>query len=136
MGTRALTIFVSEYTGNDLCVMYRQAGGYPECHGKELAEFLSGIKMVNGISNYDDRIANGMGCLAAQTVAHFKDGVGSIYLKESGTRDVGEDYTYFITCKEGGETHVKISSYNEVLFDGAASDLAEKIKADYFAATE
>lgn len=74
MGTRSLTHF--EHNGEILCTVYRQMDGYPEGHGKDLAEFLSGYKIVNGINMEDDRVcpklANGMGCLAAQVIAHFK----------------------------------------------------------------
>jgi hypothetical protein len=49
--------------------------GYPDGHGQELADFLDGFKIVNGISTEDrdfPKVANGMGCLAAQVIAHFK----------------------------------------------------------------
>ncbi|WP_196300473.1 hypothetical protein, partial [Streptococcus pneumoniae] len=77
--------------------MYRQFDGYPSGHGKELAEFLTGIKMVNGISRDDEkqRIANGAGCLAAQIVEHFKreNGAGGIYLMPFDV-DAGQEYIY------------------------------------------
>ncbi len=47
MGTRALT-FV--YDGDKPIVnLYRQYDGYPTGHGAELAQFLDGFKIVNGI---------------------------------------------------------------------------------------
>ena len=71
MGTRSLT-FV--YDGKEPMInMYRQYDGYPSGHGSNLAEFLNSFDaIVNGISVGDNRkIANGMGCLAAQLIAHF-----------------------------------------------------------------
>ena len=68
MGTRSLTIFQEK---EEIAVLYRQFDGYPEGHGRELAEFLSGYKFTKGkIDN--PKTANGMDCLAAQIVAHFK----------------------------------------------------------------
>ena len=80
MGTRSLT-FV--YDGEKPIVnMYRQFDGYPSGHGLELAEFLTSFdEVVNGLPVGDNRrLANGMGCLAAQLVAKFKVGCGGIYL--------------------------------------------------------
>ena len=46
MGTRSLT-FV--YDGKEPMInMYRQYDGYPQGHGKELADFLNSGTMVNG----------------------------------------------------------------------------------------
>lgn len=96
MGTRSLTVFKNDYdwSGEEIVVMYRQYDGYPEGHGMELARFLSKGKMVNGLSSSVPVQFNGMGCLAAQVVAHFKDGAGGFYLYPGGTRDVGEEYIY------------------------------------------
>jgi hypothetical protein len=74
MGTRCLTNFRSG--DKILCTLYRQMDGYPDGHGQELADFLSGFKVVNGINSNDERecpkLANGLGCLAAQVITHFK----------------------------------------------------------------
>ena len=87
MGTRSLTIFQDDEK-KDIAVMYRQMDGYPEGHGKELAEFLSRFVMVNGFNCLEKPVkqANGMECLAAQIVAHFKYGAGGIYLMAAKTR--------------------------------------------------
>ncbi|MBV5340260.1 MAG: hypothetical protein J0665_12005 [Deltaproteobacteria bacterium] len=121
MGTRSLTVFTDE-EGTEIGVMYRQLDGYPEGHGKELAEMLSGIRMVNGLPiRNPGKVANGMGCLAAQIVAHFKDGAGGIYLFPAGSRNCGEDYTYLVT----GDTNVpeiEIHDRSKMLYKGKASD--------------
>jgi hypothetical protein len=86
--------------------MYRQCDGYPSGIGTELYEFLKDIKMVNGISVTKDngKVANGAECLAAQIVAHFKDGPGGIYLHHPSSKDCGQEYEYYITADESGIT--------------------------------
>ena len=103
MGTRSLT-FVYDEEGRKLINMYRQYDGYPSGHGKELAEFLEPIRMVNGFGGDSEHVANGAGCLAAQLVSHFKDGPGGIYLEPTTAVDCGQDYEYHIaTHGEGAE---------------------------------
>lgn len=101
MGTRSLT-FVYDEDGRKIINMYRQYDGYPSGHGKDLAEFLEPITMVNGIGATDNKIANGSGCLAAQLVAHFKDGPGGIYLAPTTEVDCGQDYEYHIATHGEG----------------------------------
>ena len=59
-------------------MLYRQYDGYPEGHGTDLLNFLKGMNLVNGINskNIKLRISNGMDCLAAQIVAHYKQQPG------------------------------------------------------------
>lgn len=141
MGTRSLTVFkeIDEKGSKEICVMYRQFDGYPTGHGIELAEFLAGMKMVNGI-RVDDvgKIANGMGCLTAQVISHFKDGVGSIYIYPADTRNCWEEYVYIITGKENFEPEIECISVhseeyggNKVLFKGTASEFVEWIKINH-----
>lgn len=96
MGTRSLTFVYDEKT--PLICMYRQFDGYPSGHGAELAEFLNSFEAItNGYSfNETRKIANGMGCLAAQLVANFKTEHGGFYLYPTNTRDVGEEYEYHV----------------------------------------
>ncbi len=101
MGTRSLTIFQEE-DGTEIAVLYRQFDGYPTGHGADLKEFLSGFTVVNGYGlGEPERSANGMNCLAAQTIAHFKDGIGGFYLYPAGTRDAGEEYIYIVGYEKG-----------------------------------
>ena len=98
MGTRCLTVINDDDLMEEICVIYRQHDGYPRGHGLELYNFLDKFYIVNGIGLNDERkIANGMSCLAAQLIAHFKEGAGSIYIHQAGTRDIGEAYIYVIT---------------------------------------
>jgi len=104
MGTRAR---INVYEGDKILVsIYRQErwgsmDGYPSGLGEELKAFLSGLKLVNGLSCDDARVANGMGCLAAQVVAHLKDGAGSIYIRDTGPESHGEQYVYNLYDVDG-----------------------------------
>jgi hypothetical protein len=97
MGTRSLT-FVYDDLNKPIINMYRQFDGYPSGHGAELAEFLNSFEAItNGIPLGDTRkLANGMGCLAAQMVAHFKIGAGGFYLYPVNSKDCGQEYEYHI----------------------------------------
>lgn len=116
MGTRSLT-FVYETGGKSAVMcMYRHFDGYPEGHGRELAEFLGGFEaIVHGMQIGDKRkIANGMGCLAAQLVGHFKTEAGGFYLYPTNTKEAGQEYEYHIY-----EDRMKVKDYNgKVIFDG------------------
>ena len=128
MGTRSLT-FV--YDGvNPVVNMYRQYDGYPEGHGAELASFLKQGQLVNGVPlGENGHFFNGVGCLAAQMVASFKDGVGGIYLYPATAIDCGQDYEYHIQVVDKG-FHIRVvnrgmnffgmtqSDTNEVIFEG------------------
>ena len=118
--------------------LYRQYDGYPTGHGAELAEFLDGFKIVNGLgSDTPSRIANGMGCLAAQLVSHFKgDEAGQFYLYSPQTVECGQDYEYHVYTKDK-ELRVRItnrgcnffgltmSDTNESIFDGTVAEFTE-----------
>ena len=117
MGTRSITKVIE--TWNDektnklkkqtLVCMYRQMDGYPSGMGVDLAEFLESGKIVNGISlGETQRVFNGMGCLAAQMVAHFKDGAGGIYLYPINVKDAWQNYEYEIIQHNEEDIKLKI----------------------------
>ncbi len=104
MSTRSLT-FVKDDTNRVLLNMYQQYDGYPSGLGTELYEFLKDISMVNGLHpDYGGKIANGAGDLAAQIVAHFKDGPGGVYLRHPSSKDCDQEYEYHITADLSGIT--------------------------------
>ena len=76
--------------------MLRHSDGGLSGHGKELKDFLSGITLVNGLSANQCAVANGMDCLAAQIVAHFKEGAGGIYLTLSTRSAEDSDFSYHV----------------------------------------
>lgn len=101
MGTRSLTVVKSEDGKKEIIVMYRQYDGYPAGHGLELAEYLASFRVCNGFGEKVENLANGMGCLAGQIVAHFKIEVGQFYLYPSKSRDLGEEWIYTVSLKDG-----------------------------------
>ena len=103
MGTRSLTFVYEKYgkVQKPVVNMYRQFDGYPTGHGAELAEFLSSGTMVNGIGAGQRHVFNGMGCLAAQMVAHFKQTPGGFYIHPVDVTDCGQDYEYHIYSANG-----------------------------------
>lgn len=104
MGTRSLTFVYEKYgqVQKPVVNMYRQFDGYPTGHGAELAEFLSSGTMVNGLGVGSKTLQfNGMGCLAAQMVAHFKQTPGGFYIHPVDITECGQDYEYHIYCEEG-----------------------------------
>jgi len=131
MGTRALT-FVYD-VNKPIVNLYRQYDGYPTGHGAELAEFLNGFTIVNGIGAETTRVANGMGCLAAQVVAHFKDSVGGFYIHSVDATECGQDYEYHVYQKDK-ELRVRVtdrgcnmfgltmSDTNDSIFDGSVAE--------------
>lgn len=123
MGTRSLTVF-KESDGQEIVVLYRQFDGYPSGHGLELAEFLNGITIVNGIpGGAEGRMANGMGCLAAQVIAHFKTEVGGFYLYPAGSRDHWEEFIYTVSGQTGEPLIIEVTdSGGKPLFNGPISD--------------
>ena len=111
MGTRSLTFVYDSYktpkgkvVNEPIINFYRQYDGYPTGHGAELAEFLSGGRMVNGLiytETAKEVVFNGMGDLAAQLVAHFKQEAGGFYLYPVTAKDCGQDYEYHIYNIDG-----------------------------------
>ena len=95
MGTRSLTFVYNEHN-EAILNLYRQYDGYIEGHGSELAEFLAGKTLVNGFGKESNDIANGMGCLAASLVAHFKETVGGFYIHSVSETQCGQDYEYHV----------------------------------------
>ena len=117
MGTRSLT-FV--YDGEQPIInMYRQFDGYHSGHGQELAEFLNSFDAItNGISLGENRkTANGMGCLAAQMIVNFKNGVGGFYIYSVDSTDCWQDYEYHVY-----ENKVVVKNPSEVIFEGNWND--------------
>ena len=129
MGTRSLTyVYGGDRKSKPLVCMYRQFDGYPSGHGQELMDFLKPIKVVNGLGLEEKtKVANGMGCLAAQLIANFKDCPGNIYLYEPElSQDAWQDYEYHIF--ENG-IDVK-DSYGKTIFSGNNEEFSSFCKED------
>lgn len=101
MGTRSLTHIHDDHTEAVLATVYRQMDGYPSGMGADLAEILTGRRMVNGfgLGDTNEVASNGAGCLAATIIMKLKEaaGIGGIYLEPPGSEDYGEEYIYSIS---------------------------------------
>ena len=127
MGTRSLTHIIED--NKTLATMYRHYDGGLSGHGNDLAEFLKDFKVVNGYSGDTTKLANGMGCLTAQLIAHFKQGCGNIYIHPPNTEDCWEQYTYFVYLKEDKlQIKVKDTYEKKIIFDGSPTELLTKIE--------
>lgn len=122
MGTRALTRVFEHGADVPLVTLYRQMDGYPDGHGKELLGFAKGMPITNGIRGDGKGTANGMGCFAAQLIAHFKRAAGAHYVTPA---DPGWDgYAYDIrpdrdTMREAPAALLLRVTYDgRVIYDG------------------
>ena len=123
MGTRSLTYVYSD--GEPVVCMYRQFDGYPTGHGAEVAQFMASFDaIVNGIRVGETRkIANGMGCLAAQLIAHFKVDAGGFYLyPTTQNQDCGQEYEYHIH-----QDKIVVKDPDNIMFEGTREEFQEFI---------
>lgn len=139
MGTRSLTVFIEDHgfeddrNNEEICVLYRQFDGYISGHGHELARFLAeGGPVVNGITKTP--CFNGASNLVAQVIGHFDASRGGFYVHPAGTRDTGEEYTYFVkvktpsgfVAKEVGSITICVKDFRgNVIFTGTPAQLLE-----------
>ena len=126
MGTRSTIKF---YEGNKpLLSIYTQYDGYISGVGHDLANFLKDIKVVNGYGSKDTifNAANGMGCLAAQYLAKFKDKIGNVYIT---TPDDEQEYNYEVRLIKTSEQGEFIETFKIVIkeletgFEGTPDEL-------------
>ena len=142
MGTRSLTYVYENYKnekGNKveepIIALYRQYDGYPTGHGAELADYLNRMYVVNGLGiQNDQKVANGMGCLAAQLVANFKTEAGQFYLHAPVlNRDDWQEYEYHIQ-----QDRIFVYSYDKEIFSGTWQEyfnwIQEQVKLEAEAA--
>ena len=136
MATRALINFVdredkvsfSEHPGVDKIhiQIYNHYDGYPSGLGVTLADYLQDFTVVNGLQSGQGKVANGIGCLAAQTVQYLKEGPGNVYLHKPSEKN-WEDYEYFVWCKEGHGVWISIFDYDSnCIFVGKPDKLITK----------
>ena len=109
MATRSLVRFArreegvsfSEHPDKIEVQVYKHYDGYPSGHPTDLAKFLNGFKIVNGLGMDTYQIANGLGCLAAQYIAAFKQDAGDIYVENPDTERSWIDYITYIWGDDG-----------------------------------
>jgi hypothetical protein len=109
MATRAV-VRVLDDDKKVIVNIYKHWNGYPSGLGAKMADFLTGFTVVQGLgADPAGKVANGMGCLAAQLVAYLKTAPGDVYLipaTPEGAR--GEDYVYTVGRAETGKLHLTV----------------------------
>jgi len=112
MGTSALTVIYDDY-GAEIVRLYRQHDGGTKEHGEELVDFLSAFAPMFSaadsirrryIGGNDARTANGMNCLVAQMISHFKGHVPCEFYLYAANSDVLVDYVYHVYSLRCWET--------------------------------
>ena len=113
MGTRSTTSF---YDGDEhLLTYYRQYDGYPTHYGQRLAHQISRCEIVNGftLAMEGGTHANGVGCLVAQILTHWKMGdglLGGLYIQPEDTKNL-EAYHYDVVFDEDNECSITVFRY-------------------------
>lgn len=129
MGTRCITNVISE-DGETYVSLYRQYDGYPEGHGKELAGWLEGAVIGNGISMGEVRpkFFNGVGDLALRMVTYFKGDhsqSGGFYIVPLD-KMWDASYVYTIEAENGygreGSVSVQVKTYSTEIFSGTVEE--------------
>lgn len=109
MATRALTVVYDEADA-PILYLYKHWDGYEwGGYGENLKQFCKQFRLIEGISKSDEeseeKLANGMGCFAAQLVVHFKMKVGDVYIVDSNWIDWS--YKYHVR-RSGDKIKVKV----------------------------
>lgn len=94
MGTSSVARFIDD--GDVICAIYKHCDGGD--FGKTIAAFAKDITIVNGIPLGNARVANGMGCFAAQLIADIKTEPGDVYMCHPENEG---DYTFTVSVKNG-----------------------------------
>ena len=140
MSTRSLVRFAtreegvsfSEHPERVEVQVYKHYDGYPSGHPVELAEFLKGFKILNGVPYPEpDRVANGLGCLAAQYVAAFKMKAGDLYVESPNTERDWIEYITYVWGTDNKDIWMSIfNDEDECIFVGKPQELIDKYEYD------
>ena len=126
MSTHAVLTVFDEYTSEPLVHFYSHWDGYPSGFGKNLYNFLKDFTIVNGLSSdQNEKVANGMGCLAAQIIAHFKIEPGNFYILYECEN---HDYEFNYELEFTDELRIRVLNYNKTLFSGTIPEFGKYLK--------
>ena len=137
MSTRSLVRFAtreegvsfSEHPERVEVQVYKHWDGYPSGHPVDLAKFLNGFNIVNGLGQDTHKIANGLGCLAAQYIAAFKMDAGDIYIENPDTEHGDLDYITYVWGTENKDIWISIFEdykHGGCIFVGKPQQLIDK----------
>ena len=133
MATRAIIsiakreegVSFSEIPNKTIVDIYHHWDGYPEGLGVKLASYLDGYHIVNGLGRDDDRLFNGIGCMAASIIAHLKERPGDVYITDRDSH-AWIDYYYYVWGDYYKDIWISIFDVNECIFVGKPRDLLKK----------
>jgi len=124
MVTRAV-LNVIDKDGDTLVTLYTQYDGYPEGFGSDIAKYLQGAEVGNGIrSGATPSFFNGAGDLALRLVTALKENpneIGGLYLIPKD-EDWGQEFTYTVRAVEGEPVKMKVEGWSGQLFKGTIDD--------------
>ena len=104
MSTRCITHIHEAHTGKEkiVCSFYIYGNGVPGGHGKDLKEWLSGKKLVNGITSdfVAGRDFNRAGTMAVPLMQHIQN-ISGCEVIPTGETGHGEKYIYDIYFRDG-----------------------------------
>ena len=135
MSTRSLVRFAkreegvsfSEHPERVEVQVYKHYDGYPSGHPVDLAEFLKDFKVVNGLGQDTYKVANGVGCLAAQYVAALKMDAGELYIENVDTEHFDIEYVTYVWGTENKDIWMSIFDIEDgCIFVGKPQELIEK----------
>ena len=136
MATRSLVRFArreegvsfSEHPERIEVQVYKHYDGYPSGHPVALAEFLKEFKIVNGLPYGDDsKMANGLGCLAAQYIAAFKMKAGDLYVESPDTERDWIEYITYVWGTDNKDIWMSIFDIEDgCIFVGKPQELIDK----------
>ena len=108
--------------------IYKHYDGYPQGHPLDLAKFLKGFKVVNGLGQDTHKVANGLTCLATQYIAAFKMGPGDLYVENPDTNHGDIEYTTYVWGDDGKSIYMSIFDVyeNKCIFVGKPQELIDK----------
>lgn len=134
MGTRSTVAFIDKRVRDDKVVcskelvrIYQQYDGYPSGVGLKLANWLKDKKIVNGFG-YDETAengyCNGVGCMSAQFIHDFKDGIGNLYITD---HDDNEDYDYKVIVTNDSAIALEVYEDGACIFKGNADEFIDAV---------
>ena len=136
MATRSLVRFArreegvsfSEHPERVEIQVYKHYDCYPSGHPVDLAEFLKDFKILNGIPYPEaDKVANGLGCLAAQYIASFKMKAGDIYVESPDTKRDWIEYITYVWGTDNKDIWMSIFDIEDgCIFVGKPQELIDK----------
>ena len=136
MSTRSIVRFAkreegvsfSEHPEQVEVQVYKHYDGYPSGHPVELAEFLNDFRIINGLPyGNDSKMANGLGCLAAQYIAAFKMKAGDIYVESPDTERDWIEYITYVWGTDNKDIWMSIFDIEDgCIFVGKPQELIDK----------